>query len=372
MNAKKCIGYFSDRRALRKVCGESTFYFQESSLEKMSFGDVEKRIDERFLSIFGGNQAWMMEFKSAVMELGGVLTGSFLLQCILDEKWNSGGIDIFFPNPQRIQLIETAFSKIRDFNYSNLRFCDKFMHLSFFPGPTGPSVLNYSREYCFNDQIIQFLFTSLETTQRVCEWIEEKFDFSVVRNCAWVNSKGRWVVRIYSHKDLVDRSFWFDYFLSLEDSFERKIKYEERGFTVKMGPSRDLVLKETKKRNLGVSFYNFGYLRVFPKAGFERCRLERCEYNLLTNYHLHGYWFPFAVIAGEEAFNALRTTEILFALQNARWPVLILIEILKWVKQCNTVFCNSVRLWDIVKTIRHSRYAQTARLLQTLCGTLSK
>ena len=330
----------------------------------MSFGDVGKRIDERLLSVFRGNRQQVIRFKQAIKDLGGVLTGSFLLQCIVDETWSSSDIDIVLPNNHlQVRSTQAIFSEIcGDPDFSLLH---RFNYLNFFSGLPGPSCVRNLLEYHFDDHLVQLMCTNLETTERVCAWIEENFDFSVVRNSAWVDSKWNWVVRIHSEDDIINRSFWFDSFCSLKSSFERKIKYEQRGFVVKMGSPHDLVLREARKKGCQISFYNFGYSRLNPPGRWDRCRFEDCEFNLLTNYHMHGLVSSSvrSIIAGSEAFDALRTTEILFALQNARWPVLILIEVLKWVKRCNTVFCNSVRLWNIVKTIRHSRYTQTARLL---------
>jgi hypothetical protein len=93
--------------------------------DKMSLV-LNKIIDTRLYEIFG-NETQI--FKQLLEETGGIISGSFVLQCILNEKWDNSDIDIYISlkdNDITYTEYNNRKTEMDDFIYSNsiFRKCD--------------------------------------------------------------------------------------------------------------------------------------------------------------------------------------------------------------------------------------------------------
>ena len=74
---------------LAKTC---QYYHKE--LEEFFKRKVINTINTRLSDFFGKN---LKEFKNQMKITGSFISGSFILQCILDEAWNDSDVDIYTP-----------------------------------------------------------------------------------------------------------------------------------------------------------------------------------------------------------------------------------------------------------------------------------
>lgn len=105
-------------------------------------------IESRLFEIFGTD---VEEFKAILRDSDAIIAGSFPLQCILGENWNSD-IDIFVKKDSAYHPVEKWFWS----NFSNKKSCGpdkefiKLNHRSILSRPGHPKNLLYHRYYTIN------------------------------------------------------------------------------------------------------------------------------------------------------------------------------------------------------------------------------
>lgn len=80
----------------------------------LKFHYLNRIINERLNEFFGDKTN---KFKRILEELGGIISGSFALQCILNEQWDGSDLDIYIPMVDNDIMLEGLIyrSKLHDF-----------------------------------------------------------------------------------------------------------------------------------------------------------------------------------------------------------------------------------------------------------------
>lgn len=245
-------------------------------------------IDIRLNKIFGDKT---IDFYDILEKTGGIISGSFILQCILNEKWESD-VDIYIPminnvitstpwdNPKsemddfiyRFYSIFASYDSdryndyqtpkiiskmkfIRDFwlltdDYNNLRtigeenlrhIIDDNNEFSFNniqkmkytkEGRTDFKIKYKQGNVCINNldfKINKIQVILVDTSRdKMINFINDEYDFDICKN-VFCNKN----ISIHSFNDIVSKMTKFKYTHSEEGSLNRKSKYEKYGFQFK-------------------------------------------------------------------------------------------------------------------------------------------
>ena len=185
-------------------------------------------INSRLMDVFGNQLA---NFKQCMKETGSMISGSFILQCILKEEWKNSDIDIYVPMigntiymPKAEQKGETIYMK------SNV---DNFMHYQMhFDGHHDNYAIHdyikYVRTYFNNTQHIQIIGVDIEK-DTLLSFVNETFDFSICKNI--YDGKGNLILS--NLHDIYHKTLNFNSTRSSSSSIDRYYKYQNRGFVFK-------------------------------------------------------------------------------------------------------------------------------------------
>lgn len=351
--------------------------------------DVVSLVEKRLNEIVGED---LMPFlKQAMRDSRAVLTGSFVLQCILGEKWNDSDIDFFIPQGALRAPTGTQTSEMDNWLYAEGKQMERAVVTSRLPEGLyediftgGTKRIQVIRDYWLKGTKFQLVHTDMPDPETLRDWVVEEFDFSVVRNAVWLDSKNKWQWHVSDWNAIETRSFQFSATKNVIGSLKRREKYEERGFDIRYCDSESFLRIYSSRYFAPLLVYvNFRNQRplqikgrhlekVDPErqtyfnshlpigddsdASLIRCKkLDRCDFEYLSCWHLHGLSDGGyeVVYVDRQVFDIVRTADILFALQTLRLPTLVLCLILKHVAKCNSFFCKPTRLWNIVAKIRH-------------------
>lgn len=257
--------------------------------------DVNKIIFKRLEEIFGNNIKKIMD---NLIKYDHYISGSFLLQCIYDVKWNSD-IDIYCLN-------EFNFIDLKDINDDNLFFLKTLYELNDFKQTQEAHNYHYlpvtSRSYSYNEYkidhvIVKPFIESYKPESRkmlmipehkydnVFQFIDRMFDIDL---CKIVyDGKKLYIKNPYdlftrssiAHSRLTDyirSSFWWEETINLLELLDivlgRIDKYRDRGFKIdtdfdvdnEIYNSFDDMVRCVDSKEFGVMKYGMGYFRI-PK-----------------------------------------------------------------------------------------------------------
>lgn len=343
--------------------------------------DVAQVTRQRLLEIIGNDS--MLSFERAMRNSGAVLSGSFVLQCIMGKRWSTSDIDFFVPRNGAHEI--KVWFTIESDTLENAARNEALMqnqhppYRDIFTGGVKRTLDVF--DFKINDRIFQLVVTNLENTNEICNWIVTDFDFPVIRNAVWVDSKNRWQSIVSDWNSIELQRFVFPRTRTVFPSLNRRLKYEERGFEVSYTNPRQLLENCTESyRDSYVVMVDFKNRRpngiltsTIEEKDFTFCpsmrnfneevfawRSQSCEvdcvFEMLSAWHLHTnllHDLASIVWVDKRAFDVVRIAEVVIGLQSLRIPVLILCLILKYIPKCNSFFCKPVSLWKIVATIRH-------------------
>jgi hypothetical protein len=158
-----------------------------------------------------------MEFKNALKENQCIISGSFVLQCILDEHWEYSDIDIYFPtNSSNISLHEFLITDLYQSSSSGeYEYIDQRIK----------SVMNYSKQNYPKIQLVEIY----DEDRMLHKQLNEISDFSVCKNVYFYDGKDNLVLSNLT--GIFNKTTDFVCKGGLKDSIERYHKYRKRGFT---------------------------------------------------------------------------------------------------------------------------------------------
>lgn len=192
-------------------------------------------IESKLKKLFGKNYH---DFQKAMTKSHAVITGSFIVKSILNERWTDNDIDIFIPCGSKSQ------KRIRHFFKTNF-------NVNLYDGEAGyiecsepgkkfiTEVSTYAIDPKMHEELgneIQLIFLTIDK-HHIVPWLEEMFDFDIVKNFynyhRHSDSKiSEPKLSIHSPLQIISREFDFKYTESKMGSEYRADKYSKRGFKI--------------------------------------------------------------------------------------------------------------------------------------------
>jgi len=274
----------------RRVCRHFYKQFDIKSL-------IIREINSRLFEIFGDK---LSDFKKSLVSTGAMISGSFILQCILGERWRKSDIDIYIPikNNDTINYNEPTpepfnhfiyvpypTSTIDTFMISKMSAHQPSIHLRYC-NPAINMIKNFQNFSIVDDKgtttmsfphIIQTILLDIDKDS-LEEYTKENFDFSIGKNLYYGDDQ----IILSNLSDIFDRVTDFKG-IGLQPSSLRYYKYLKRGFAIR---NKELVRdpKESIPLNLiicrGVTydcekirnFYGKNLLISFSENDFEEVK----------------------------------------------------------------------------------------------------
>uniref|UniRef100_A0A6C0C6K8 Uncharacterized protein n=1 Tax=viral metagenome TaxID=1070528 RepID=A0A6C0C6K8_9ZZZZ len=228
---------------LVQTCRKYQKKIKMSHIKKSTIREMNRRL----YRIFGRD---LDGFKSALKNSNGIISGSFVLQCILGEKWDNSDVDVYvdallfesntYPNifnnmpnhlkfdtrfvsDELIKIIdnyeepcsikEDIFGFMKRKNYSAWQLD---VH-----GYCSPDLVNIV-DYTINTKKIQIIGT---TEKNLTSFIMDSYDFDVCKNIYDYNN-----VTIYCLNDIFTKNTNFNKTYDIDKNVQRYLKYSKRGF----------------------------------------------------------------------------------------------------------------------------------------------
>ena len=200
------------------------------------FGDraIVAQINARLGKIFGDN---LPEFKRILGDIGAVISGSFVVQCILEEEWRDSDVDIYIgietvPYVGAGTLMSTT--PLEEFLYKKYTYTRNMWPRQ----ERYRSVLrdiNWIRNYDVNGHQIQVIHVA-RGADSLYDFIVEQSDFDICKAVYGVGPgvgglDGKDYVKVHALDQVVAKRTTFNYYTRLGDSVIRYHKYRARGFT---------------------------------------------------------------------------------------------------------------------------------------------
>jgi len=249
-----------------KLSLTSKYYYKHIEVNKY----IIKEIDIRLQNIFGDK---VNHFKELLISLNAIISGSFIIQCILGEIWIRSDVDIFIPKTVDLKLDEFLLNigciqKYDNYNVKYLLFCE---------------AVNYKMKSGQHIQLIKL------HENNVKQYMNKTFDFDICKNI--YNGKSVQINNMYNitHKiiDLKD-------VIMTDNIGERLEKYHQRGFNIIN--KHFMNLNDTqiyRTLECKVDKYNLVPIDIFNKYPYtSRLMCEQhCLFKFLFDKHEHiGHW----------------------------------------------------------------------------------
>lgn len=192
---------------------------------KQLFGNIYmKKINNRLEDIFSDNTA---KFLKLLDDENAYISGSFILQCLMNEHFNGSDIDIFLPDRHINHVYSNpstgrGFSPVEDLLYKDLGYEWKDGNEYGSHIETKQFKISFIRTYAKNNVNIQFIHVGNSDTK---EFIANTFDFNICKNIY----RNKYLY-VDSFEDIIYKETKFKYALHSGNSVERCAKYQKRGF----------------------------------------------------------------------------------------------------------------------------------------------
>lgn len=244
------------------TCKSCSILYNKLDKEKI----LHDIIDKKLRCFFGNN---LEEFYETLEQADGVISGSFVLQCILDVEWD-GDLDVYIPEMMpgdpNVVIVKNfmnkmdpyiQFSKIgydcldfllmttQDYLFfeksPNIENRQRLMELKTKFDPKSNKFLSYQNivmidNKIFVDDLYEYKLNKIQIVSVIVKenelinTINKIFDFDIGKNyitrCDGVNK-----IKIYKFSDIAQKITPFKSTSDRLGSLQRKTKYEKRGFT---------------------------------------------------------------------------------------------------------------------------------------------
>ncbi len=243
---------FLDPKDIINIC--HIYPHQWTKLYHIFKESIIRKIDNFFRDYFSDHYD---EFRTEMIKNKAVVSGSFILQIILNETWENSDIDIYIPI-KGVPITYTDAGKpktsLEDFFYTTtLHLCP-----SFCPGYSVSPITQilYVRDYRQPDPEINNMHNFLThrnyydlngksnskitfqtiildvspNYQLVKEHIHGNFDFDICKNIFYYDDNGSHL-SVYKASHIIDKKTIFSFNSSTLDPLARYVKYKTRGFS---------------------------------------------------------------------------------------------------------------------------------------------
>ena len=218
------------------LCKVSEYEKTQRKLMNLLHNKCIDEIKKRLTEMFFNDPKIAQEFLSILNETGAVISGSFLVQCLLNENWKSD-VDIFVPiigNEITYTSNHNIKTKVDDFlfrvyHFYNYYAADRYSHHV-------SNKIRWIRDFADIDvkkdkktneakHIFQVILVNVEKDE-ICEFIRNSFDFDLVKN-TFIKHK----LSVLNFEEIFSKNVRFKTGDRLGLSIKRRVKYEKRGFT---------------------------------------------------------------------------------------------------------------------------------------------
>lgn len=196
---------------------------------------VGRNIDNYFRSFFGEKYE---QFKQCMISDEGVVSGSFILQMILNENWQNSDVDIYTD----FRKLTYFYGKLELFLYDNCvnknvgtDETDVECHIGrYICAFVDRDTIRNVRDYRIKGKIFQVIELDSRILVRknlttISKFIDESFDFDICKNTFYYDKDG-YHVGIKNLKQIVEKRVGFKIGKDFGSSWDRCIKYQTRGF----------------------------------------------------------------------------------------------------------------------------------------------
>lgn len=201
--------------------------------------EIVELVIDRFRDIFGEKYD---EFKDVMVRSGALCSGSFIIQCLLNKKWDDADIDIYLPRSDLLSppphsnptsLLDAWLVGLGD-TYQDYYAANRYGdHMS------RGNCITWIRNYSYNNHSLQLIHTNLAVDE-LDAYIVDNYDFSICKNRFTMAEGPKLLMEDYD--GIMRKEFDFNYAGNFTSSYNRKIKYEKRGFKCNFGlTNREIV-----------------------------------------------------------------------------------------------------------------------------------
>lgn len=218
---------------LYKLRFTNKFYLDNITLLTIK-QSILRQINLRLSSIFGDK---LDEFKKLLNDTKGAISGSFIVQCILDEYWNNSDIDIYFPCPTETSPdIGDFFTKVMHLKNSSYDSDEMHNNIS-------KNNIYMITNYEYNGKILQLMYMDIPYDHELLwEFIIDNFDFDFCANIYYIDNAEE-CVKISKFNNIIRKtdkfSIKFESIQRIMASMDRYYKYTNRGFDISVDTTYD-------------------------------------------------------------------------------------------------------------------------------------
>jgi predicted MPP superfamily phosphohydrolase len=231
-------------------------------------------IDRRLFKIFGTN---LDSFKNVLRESDATISGSFIIQCILGERWSWSDIDIYVNTEIFVKFVKSE-RKTRPVVVNRLspKKKERKNILKYLKNEYG-SHGNFRDDY--GDDITDMINFNVNKNKiqiigiydkNFKSYMEISFDFNICKNMyAYRN------IDIFQINEIFTKCTNFAPRYDLKKNIDRYLKYRERGFNFYLGTKNDLVTNSNILNHLCIDI-----IHVDPiKKSHRKCKKIMSDVN---------------------------------------------------------------------------------------------
>ena len=197
---------------------------------------VIREIDTRLSLIFGDKYD---DLNKILDETKAVISGSFIIQCILGEYWENSDIDIYFPiinNKEYSNDHGNPYYELERFLYEDVKFKlkDSYSAVNRYQRDLSKDKvrIKYIRNYGTLTNDIQVIQAEIKKDRyKMNKFINGTFDFDICKNTYHINN-GKQNLNILKLYDILNKIAEFKIASRVGSSLERYEKYTKRGFNI--------------------------------------------------------------------------------------------------------------------------------------------
>jgi hypothetical protein len=198
--------------------------------------DPVQIIEKRLSAILGVSKC--EKFKEYMEKSGFIISGSFVLQAILNVEWENSDIDVFCTGDSARGKTPGGYlsSMFEDFLFDEKLFgqCENYEHVVYDDHYgdcfSNGNFIQHIRKYTISFQTFETIILDCDK-ENLKDYVCNNFDFDIVKNICYVKNN-KFVIDIMYPECIANKTFEFKYQKDVMKSIERADKYISRGFTI--------------------------------------------------------------------------------------------------------------------------------------------
>tara|TARA_R110002072_G_scaffold45565_4_gene126801 strand:+ start:107415 stop:108554 length:1140 start_codon:yes stop_codon:yes gene_type:complete len=278
-----------------------------TKLRQSFMNRIKSLIVQYFRKAFGDEEKYQ-QFIKHMIGCGGIISGSFILQIIYNVEWAGSDIDIFLnggartthpnifgqfihpinpPSPTNEHLeLNNLLNFFKSFTSSTLKI--KAEEDSDYGNMVG--IYNICKEYK-NMSKIQVI--ALEHSITPSDYIRNNFDFPILQNSFYFDENGQPQLKIQNMHDVINRSTKYNYESKHTATYNRYIKYKERG--IKFDITNSELLDEILKHSINHDIFHMKATLIDAKTGTYKIDdgYNKDKMNFFTKYTNRSFNYVF-------------------------------------------------------------------------------